>query len=157
MSATPIIDRWMTFLETVTGPSARRADLLREHGHVYKSVPWSSWRGTGYRRATPRRCYANAAKLARDRDELTYVEGLAANAATFAPVEHAWCVTDDGRVVEPTWRATLEGAGDVEDWEYLGVAVESDVVQMLAWTNVSWGVLNERAFDPDWIPPRWRR
>lgn len=44
----------------------------------------------------------NAARLAMDNPDLTYVEGYADS--DLFPMEHAWVVDPDGRVIDNTWR-----------------------------------------------------
>lgn len=54
----------------------------------------------------------NALSYALKYEELDYAEGWAYSGVI--PAHHAWCVTDDGRVVDPTWRdvdATAEYVG----------------------------------------------
>jgi hypothetical protein len=49
-------------------------------------------------------CYANAARLAAKVEGLHYVEGFAdPSLGGEMAFEHAWCVTPDRRVVDPTW------------------------------------------------------
>jgi len=50
---------------------------------------------------TIKECFKNAALLALERPDLTYVEGFAT--IGLVPVLHAWCVDDEGRVIDPTW------------------------------------------------------
>ncbi|MFE2912448.1 hypothetical protein ACFXI0_07825 [Kitasatospora indigofera] len=50
-----------------------------------------------------RDCFANAALTERTHPGLLYAEGFAMPASVPFPVAHAWCVTPDGRVVDPTW------------------------------------------------------
>ena len=50
-------------------------------------------------RGTPKECYANAAHLAIWNKKLTYCEG---QVMTILPIDHAWCIDEDGVVVDPT-------------------------------------------------------
>lgn len=67
-----------------------------------------------------RACYTAAARLARRRG-LGYVEGyaLADLDGNLQVIEHAWCSTDSGEVVDPAW-----GAGDGK--AYLGIPITED-------------------------------
>lgn len=65
-------------------------------------------------------CFQNAFILAvRSRGRLRYCEGIAAG---IIPMEHAWCIDADDRVVDPTWRDD-DGVG------YIGVVVPLDAVR----------------------------
>lgn len=55
-----------------------------------------------YGRGEQGACFENAFELALTHPELTYCEGRALSMG-IVPVEHAWCVTDDGQVVDTTW------------------------------------------------------
>jgi len=62
-------------------------------------------RPKGIRKMANQACFRNAWVLQDRRTGLSYAEGLAE--ADFCPgtwIHHAWCVTDDGVVVDPTWR-----------------------------------------------------
>lgn len=63
---------------------------------------------------TPKECYRNALHIAMKQD-LLYVEGFAHRRGMPLVIQHAWCETSDGRVVDPTWR-------DPQEAEYFGVA-----------------------------------
>lgn len=55
----------------------------------------------GVRPMMPKYCFDNAYRLAKRRPKtLRYVEGYATR---FMAVHHAWCVTAEGVVVDPTW------------------------------------------------------
>lgn len=113
-------------------------DMVLREGREFKSVPWVTWRGTGWRRGQERNCFQNAFRLSQ-RHELTYVEGFA---STFGlPVHHAWCVTSDGRVVDPTWR---ERAGvPVEEWQYIGIPFSGEFVDKTIFRKKTYGVLDD--------------
>lgn len=68
-------------------------------------------------------CFANAAKLALERDWF-YVEGYASSAKLGIPLLHAWNVTKDGKLVDATWE-------EPETTEYFGVAFNK--IDMSRW------------------------
>ncbi|MFD4576748.1 hypothetical protein ACFWNK_30830 [Streptomyces sp. NPDC058417] len=75
------------------------ADLVLAHGRLYAPAPWPG--GLQH----PGRCFAAAHALA-DREGWTYCEGFAlvpssADSVPHGAAEHAWCLTDDGRVADP--------------------------------------------------------
>ena len=78
-------------------------------GQEYKAAPFS---GT---RMTPKECFSNAAQLStRRHKELTYVEGYGWRNSLPLLIHHAWCVTADGTVVDPTW-------SEPEECQYFGI------------------------------------
>jgi hypothetical protein len=67
-----------------------------------------------YKRGRRGCCFSNALMLSLTTDDgLVYVEGLAGAAADDVEpavwVHHGWCVSPDGRVVDPTWRPSEPG------------------------------------------------
>lgn len=61
-----------------------------------------------------RQCYRNAANLALSNpSKYTYVEGYGHN---FITTQHAWCITRDGTVIDPTWKSP-------EACAYLGIPI----------------------------------
>jgi hypothetical protein len=58
------------------------------------------WAGC-YPQGLPGRCFINAYRLTRCYSELRYVEGVAIYLWDFKA--HAWCVTEDGEVIDSTW------------------------------------------------------
>ena len=87
---------------------SREAFFLK-HGKLFTPQPFPSkykkWHGK------MGDCFLNALLLASNFDELHYAEGFALSAkiAGESPKLHAWCVDDDGNVVDPTWRDKLMG------------------------------------------------
>ncbi|MER7805378.1 hypothetical protein ABTX71_34300 [Streptomyces parvulus] len=74
------------------------ADLLADHGHYQAPAPWVHG---GKQR--PGRCFETASRWA-EQEGWLYVEGLAyaPSAAPFSCFEHAWCLTADGLVADPS-------------------------------------------------------
>lgn len=80
-------------------------------------------------------CFTNAWHDANNHGWL-YIEGYADSG--IIPVQHAWCVDENGTVIETTW----EKAGQ----EYLGVALDTDWVAKVSVETGYWGILGN-----DWI------
>lgn len=55
------------------------------------------------KRGPKRHCFANAAKLASERDDVFYAEGYAFNGEIPIPMQHAWLVDKNGCPIDPTW------------------------------------------------------
>lgn len=100
------------------------ARLVLKIGKAYAGVPFR-----GKPRA-PKKCFENALRYA-EANGLRYAEGYGLSGTLiknglFFPVEHAWCVDDEGNAVDPTWR-------NPETSLYYGI--EFDVWQV--WSRVS--------------------
>jgi hypothetical protein len=89
--------------------------LVLKYGHPFAGTSWDTWSGRGYRRRKQGECFHNAFSYSMQHQGLIYVEGFALSDLRW-PVHHAWCVTEDDRVVDPTWPDVSEQAA------YLGVA-----------------------------------
>lgn len=97
-------------------------------------------------------CFSNAARLALERSNLTYVEGYAMiNDGLPLPIAHAWCVDKKGRVVDNTW----ENPGVA----YFGVPFKTSyLAKKLSETGV-YGILSGSVgssdFLKDGVPSDW--
>lgn len=122
-------------LRKVAHPNGGTAGLVEVYGTTYRSAPLPA----GVERGAPQMCYSNAAHLSLDDPALTYCEGFAESAAIpglgFA---HAWCVTDDGTVVDPTW-------DDPEHAVYRGIAIDRTLLLSTALRTGYYGVLDSLA------------
>jgi hypothetical protein len=103
--------------------------FLLDRGQEFSGTKWTAFRGTGYRKMTPALCFNNCFHAAYNYEELTYYEGYATS-NFIMPVHHAWCVDEQGRVVDFTWRAK-QALHLEEEWEYFGIGF--DVNLMLPW------------------------
>lgn len=90
-------------------PTHRDLEYISTHGERFSDP--QSCRKYGRSGA----CYENAAKATWKDPSLSYVQGFARGriGVVFA---HAWCVDENGRLVETTWKADL-----AQDFRYFGV------------------------------------
>lgn len=108
------VEQFLRLVATATGRKSPH-QLILDHGREY------AWGGPklppGVRLGEKGACFMNAYQLADAHpDKYTYVEGVA---SAIIPVDHAWCVTADGVVVDPTWRFKK---GDAVP-EYYGIPI----------------------------------
>lgn len=95
----------------------------------------------GVEAGTPKQCFRNASQLASRRADLTYVEGFA---LSIVPLHHAWCVTEDGVVVDPTWSG---GNGLDPGAAYYGVAFTREALAREAVRTGYYGVLGHGNYE----------
>jgi hypothetical protein len=102
----------------------------------------------------PKECFENAGRaVLDDTPGVTYVEGYAQG--SIIPVHHAWLVTDDGQVIDPTWGTGrnlpgFEAIGPSPPGEeYFGIPVGRDELVAILLGKKTWGAW-------DWMAPgRW--
>ena len=94
-------------------------------------------------------------------EDLTYVEGYAIASNVPIAIHHAWLVTPDGEVIDPTWRGQKASAFgiDMKDEpsvnpgvEYYGIPFDAEWLRLRAVETEVWGVfgtggLSEEEFD----------
>jgi hypothetical protein len=90
--------------------------FVLERGREYEPAPLPA----GISRGAPRQCFQNALNIADD-DGLVYTEGYMLRPGVPILVHHAWCVTPDGVVVDPT-------IPDPETCGYYGIEFQADWV-----------------------------
>lgn len=108
-------------------------DFILKHGtsHTPRKLPADVKPGKN------KQCFMNCLDLAQSRPDLIYVEGYAMGVV---PVMHAWCVTKDGFVVDPTWNGGVDRAplGDF----YFGVRLKLRYVMEVAIKSGVSGVID---------------
>jgi hypothetical protein len=116
-------------MQAAFGPMPR-VEFMLAHGREYKVGPHSY----SLRRGPPNQCYANAGALALELDHLTYVEGQILVCGL--PLDHAWCIDEQGVVVETTIRDPDHVS------EFYGVPFRTDYLLKAVLRNKMWGVLD---------------
>ena len=126
--------------------------LLLEYGQTFAPTTTLP---RGVKPGAVSHCFWNAYSLAvRGRGKYRYVEGLAFR---IIPVEHAWCITADGTVVDPTWRAIDPVLGENDDREYFGIPIRLNYVRRIITPhcfNVLWNYTKQWPMLRD-APEEW--
>lgn len=82
----------------------RRYQIMKKFADMsaeYDRVDWELSAAIATRFNTEiKACFYNCMRIANMRKELRYCEGYASHTI---PVEHAWLVNADGKVIDPTW------------------------------------------------------
>lgn len=109
------------------------AALVLAHGRRFRKSRLPSDVEVG----EPKMCFMNACHLAiGDPDRFTYVEGyISLSSIPGFPIHHAWCATEDGRVVDPT-------ITDGRVTEYFGVPLDHEYVVRTALRTKVYGVIS---------------
>lgn len=125
------------------------ARLVLAHGTVYDE--WTDVPEPFYgHRHKEHDCYGNALFLSlesRDNPQeeigpLWYVEGFAVHRKSVGePVGHAWTITREGVVIDPTWLAPTRG-GEPHQVAYMGVPLQLDWVKQTSFKRGQTGVLH---------------
>lgn len=105
------------------------AGFVLEHG-AGSERPRSALIPAGIDALPPRHCYANAIVLAATHG-FSYVEGYAFNDFAAVPVQHAWNLAADGRLVDATWGALIH----VKRVAYRGVVFSVERADDCAWNG----------------------
>jgi hypothetical protein len=88
----------------------------------------------GFNIDEPNQCYRNASLTIITHPELTYAEGFATKTPGGLAVLHAWGVTTDGKVVDPT-------LPDPSKWKYFGIQYDRKAYLSYLYKAGKYGVL----------------
>lgn len=121
---------WLSDARYSYDPAAILLEFGREMSVSKKPPRW-------LRLGPAKGCYSNSAHYALNRTDVTYVEGYAIDLVGPAiPIEHAWLVSQDGKVIDPTWSRSA-------DYFYFGIAFKSAAVaQMITEDGAPNGLLD---------------
>ena len=114
--------------------------LVLDRGAVFKG----SFLPETVRPGAPKLCFENAYRLSRKtKGRLRYCEGFGLRTTIGFPIHHAWCVDQDGRVVDPTW-------SDPDACEYLGITLDpTTTARLRAITGTASAFMDRREC---WVP-----
>jgi len=88
-----------------------------------------------YTLGTPKQCFQNSYDLCIADEGLTYCEGYVLSDKLPMPLDHAWCVDAEGKVVDVT-------LADPIGWEYCGVMIKKEYMQAVISKRGYYGVLD---------------
>lgn len=125
----------VSYVLQIAGFGSAFNSAIRDHGAVFTSQPLPA----EFERGPKKQCFMNAGRLALERDDLFYCEGVA---HSVIPVEHAWCIDREGRVIDPTW-------DEPERCTYVGVAFKPDWFFDRIQKTGMWGVIGGEMFPKD--------
>jgi phage portal protein BeeE len=115
-------------------------ELVLSEGEAFKAGPLPNNVGDGQLGMS----FMNAYRTVENHPDLTYVEGFAQMSHLEVPVYHAWTVTKEGDVVDPTWdRFRRKG----ETISYFGVKIPIDLVRKTILARERYGVLENHEQD----------
>ena len=109
--------------------------FIKKYGRKY-DVDHATYKG---KRGTQKQCFMNAGRLAIANPNLTYVEGYIMFMGI--PIHHAWCVTKNNTVVDPT----LKNNDDLT--VYFGVPFKTDYLNKTILKTKYWGIFDYRNRD----------
>jgi hypothetical protein len=124
------------YLNTISGMSVGRNYPEFKYGSIEEFVlkngeymqPWPLPEHIKF--GESKMCFMNAFQVAESHG-LEYVEGYA---VSIIPTMHAWCIGEDGHVVDPTWNGGTE---------YYGVRFPLEFVRKTILRKETWGVLDD--------------
>lgn len=115
--------------------SVTTEDLLLEHGREWTPAKLPP----GMERGQPKMCFMESSHLAiREfgrRNGLVYCEGYAISDVVPIPLEHAWCVTKSGHVVDTVW-------DNPQECHYFGIPFRTDFLKMILLKSKHYGLLD---------------
>ena len=112
-------------------------DFMLKHGREYPIGPHSY----ALPRREPKACFMNATHLAIELPHLTYVEGKVM-LFDIITIDHAWCVDEEGVVVDPTFAPGISDNTYDRIGGYFGVPFRTDYIEKAVRLNKLYGVLD---------------
>jgi hypothetical protein len=90
----------------------------------------------GVKKMKDKACFQNAYNLSQKKG-YRYVEGMA---TSIIPCDHAWCVNDQGEVIDPTWGKTFLSGKERGPADYFGVEIPVEKLHKIMLLTRVYGV-----------------
>jgi hypothetical protein len=116
-------------------PDNKMVAFMLQYGRDYAIGPHTF----SLPRGEPKQCFMNATHLALELPHLTYVEGKIAMMGI--PIEHAWCIDEEGVVVDPTLAPGIKDGSYDRISDYFGVPFRTDYLRKAIFRNKHYGLL----------------
>ena len=152
MTTTTSNDSLLTFLEFVSGVASRSKKSYMKYGSYEEFVLLEGY-AMEHRRPVPEiergtmgQCFRNSMMYVLDHRDLTYCEGWAMSARLPIPLQHAWILDGEDKVIDPTW--------DDEEVAYYGVPFDFEFVAKFAIEVGYFGILGNDYLN-DFALLRW--
>ena len=118
--------------------------MCLQHGHIFAGQKPKAPKRWG----AEKQCFQNAASLVQEDASFVYVEGLASTHTVGITFHHAWVLTPEGEVLDPTWK---------NGRDYCGLAFQRDALLEIIFESKKWGVFGNYGA-PSWVgstPKKW--
>lgn len=126
-----VLEEWVQKWAAL-GNAALLYRFVLRNGEVQQGSPLP----TGTPKLEAKQCFSNATRAVLFLDQpVTYCEGIAMSTRLGLPIHHAWCVTDEGVVLDQTWSHPEEAV-------YMGVKFDREELQRETLRLGSYGLLD---------------
>lgn len=134
----PYLESLLEFIKMIAGmePDFGAAKALLRYGQTFEPAETTpAW----FARGVSNHCFDNAthllvARKAAGDNSVRYAEGYAMDAEVPVPMQHAWLVDANDKVIDPTWRNT-------DDNLYFGIVFDTKFVLDLMQIKRTTGIL----------------
>lgn len=140
------VGTYLNMMVRLAGDRPSNEALILKHGRKFKppvSVEENDrlMEQYGIDAGMAKDCFANSGRCVIGmHPDITYVEGYAAG---IIPVHHAWLVTKDGQVIDPTWNGQISHGVTVDPGHsYYGVPLKQNYVRQVMMDTKYFGIFS---------------
>ncbi len=138
-------------IEFLLPNGALYTELLKQ-GRLYQDINVElSRRLAEEQNCKARQCYANCQRIVLNLRPYAYCDGFLYDDDFSIPVNHAWLLDSEGRIVDPTRALQNDFGEERRSAEYFGMEVDRELLREISNFKGRWDwVLNEVLF-PEWF------